>query len=167
MGTAEIPPLPPRLEEIEEMPEPATPSRMRIALAVSLMVLAVAAVSCFALTTSVLPPPEATAEGAQDVVEEFIASASSGDTSAMQSLLAGEAARSMDEAVLRSISEYVTSRVGTPLGFNRSEQQILQTGPNQRIYLTVTAGGTIGKIQARTTLVYRDGRWSIERIEIR
>jgi hypothetical protein len=149
------------------MPEPSTPARTKLAIGVSSTILAVAAISCIAFANSRLPPPQATTEGAQDVVEEFIQAASAGDTATMRSHLTGDAERSMDETVLGSVSEYVTAKVGTPAGFLRGDQQILETGKKHRMFLSVTAAGSTGKIQVRTILQYEDGRWLIEEIEIR
>lgn len=167
MGVEEIPQLPPELWELEPMPEPWVPARTRIALVVSVVVVAAGAFSCITMVSSLLPPPDATAEGAQATVEEFVLAAANRDKPTMRSLLTAEARRSMDDTVLEAVADRVATGVGTPGGFQRIDQEITGRGRSQRIYLSLAAGGSNGRVRVRSTLVYDDGHWLIEKIEIR
>ena len=153
--------------DIERLPTPSTPMKLRIALAASLVVVGATTGSCLLLLTHRLPPEKATTEGAQDVVEQFIDAASRKDTVSMAGLLTGEAKGTMDDKVLSAIAEYVQTKVGTPAGFHRTDQQVLRTGPRQRLFLSVTVGGFTSKAQIRSTLAYEGSSWKIETIEIR
>ncbi len=166
MDRPEIPPFPSHLEIVEPMPAPTPAYRSLLALVFSAMVVTAFTGSCVAFVMSKLPAPEATVERAQEVVEEFVSRAASGNTDSMAELLSEDARKTMDEAVLRSISEYIKTRVGVVSGFSRTGQEVLEAGAEQRVFLSVNAGGSIGKIHIRATLEYSENRWLIEEIEI-
>lgn len=160
-------PSPTNHSDLEPMPAPTTPLEQRIALAASVLVLATTLGTCFVVVTPRIPPPDATTERAQEVVERFVIAACQRDTNSMAALLTGNARKTMDETVLSAIAEYVQRKVGTPAGFQRTDQQLITTGARQRLYLSVSVGGLVGKARVRSTLAYEGESWMIEAIEIR